>query len=662
MSTINTLLIANRGEIALRVMRTAKAMGIRTVAVYSDADRESPHVHFADAAIHIGPAPVSESYLNVDAILDAAKTSGADAIHPGYGFLSENAAFAKKAKRAGLIFVGPPAKAIDAMGDKAQAKRMMIKAKVPCIPGYEDEDQSQKNFTAAAKEIGFPVMVKASAGGGGRGMRLVENAKDLPEALKLARSEAEHAFGSGDLILEKAIVEPRHVEIQVFADAHGNTIHLGERDCSVQRRHQKVLEESPCPVMTTDLRERMGAAAVAAAEAVDYRGAGTVEFLLDKDGDFYFLEMNTRLQVEHPVTELVTGLDLVALQLKVAQGERLGISQEDVALRGHAIEARLYTEDPAQDFQPATGPILLWQSPTGENVRCDDGIATGGAVSPFYDAMVAKIMAWGETRAEALLRLSNALKETTLFGVQTNQAFLSEAIAKPAFVDGEATTAFIAENFDEKGFSDPEIGARDKAAAAVLLYRAERNEALHRSLSVPDELIEWSSSLPRPATTIFGDETALTRAIGQDLFEVSGLGEAAIRVSVESMTDHHVSLLIDGEPRDYAWMSPGQGEIYLRRDAKTWHLVDNSARLSTSEEAGGGGRIIANMHGTLIDLFVKAGDKVEAGDRVAVLEAMKMQHQLHAEVSGTVTEVLAAAGAQLASGDLILEITPEDGD
>nr|WP_070959890.1 acetyl-CoA carboxylase biotin carboxylase subunit [Hyphomonas sp. Mor2] len=662
MNRINTLLIANRGEIALRVMRTAKAMGIRTVAVYSDADQNSPHVTFADAAIHIGPAPVSDSYLNADAVLDAAQVSGADAIHPGYGFLSENAAFAKRVEKAGLIFVGPPAKAIDAMGDKARAKRMMIKAKVPCIPGYEDEDQSQKNFTAAAKEIGFPVMVKASAGGGGRGMRLVETAKDLPEALKLARSEAENAFGSGDLILEKAIVEPRHVEIQVFADAHGHTIHLGERDCSVQRRHQKVLEESPCPVMTPDLRARMGAAAVAAAEAVDYRGAGTVEFLLDKDGNFYFLEMNTRLQVEHPVTELVTGLDLVALQLKVAQGEPLGVSQAEVELRGHAIEARLYAEDPAEDFQPATGPILLWQRPDGEGVRCDDGIATGGAVSPFYDAMVAKIMAWGETRAEALHRLSNALNKTTLFGVQTNQTFLAEAIAKPAFAEGQATTAFIAENFDGEGFSDPEITAKDKAAAAVLLYRSARDAAMAQSLNVPAELIEWSSSLPRPATAVFGEETVLTRAVAKDQFEVSGLGEKAILVAVEALTEHHVSLLIDGEPLDYAWMAHGNGEVFLRRDSMTWHLSDSSARLSTTEDAGGGGRIVANMHGMLIDVFVKAGDQVEAGDRVAVLEAMKMQHQLHAEVSGTVKEVRAEAGAQLASGDLILEITPDDGE
>jgi len=662
MSKINTLLIANRGEIAVRVMRTAKEMGIRTVAVYSDADADAPHVRFADAAIHIGPAPVSESYLNIDAILAAARASAADAIHPGYGFLSENAAFARQVEKAGLIFVGPPASAIEAMGDKARAKRAMIKAKVPCIPGYEDEDQSQKQFTAAAKEIGFPVMVKASAGGGGRGMRLVDKAKDLPETLKLARSEAENAFGSGDLILEKAIVEPRHVEIQVFADAHGHTIHLGERDCSVQRRHQKVLEESPCPVMTPDLRVRMGEAAVAAAQAVDYCGAGTVEFLLDKDGNFYFLEMNTRLQVEHPVTELVTGLDLVALQLKVARGEPLGIEQSEVELRGHAIEARLYAEDPAQDFQPATGPIRLWQPPQGEGVRCDDGIATGGAVTPFYDAMVAKIMAWGETRAEALHRLATAIDNTTLFGVQTNQAFLAEAIAKPAFEQGDATTAFIAENFESGSARAPEITDKDKAAAAVLLYRAEQQTALAQSLNVPAELIEWSSSLPRPATVTFGEETAQTRATIQDQFEVTGWGDAAQTVTVESVSDHQARFHIDGEPVDYAWTVAGPGEIYLRRGAKTWQLEDSSARLSTSEDAGGGGRIVANMHGMLVDIFVKAGETVKAGDRVAVLEAMKMQHQLHAEINGTVKEVLVAAGAQLASGDLILEITPDEGE
>ncbi|MGY9040032.1 MAG: acetyl-CoA carboxylase biotin carboxylase subunit, partial [Rhodobacterales bacterium] len=392
MTPIRSLLVANRGEIALRIMRTAKRLGIRVIAVYSDADAQAPHVLFADDAVCIGPGPATESYLQAQRILDAARTSGANAIHPGYGFLSENAAFARMVQDAGLIFVGPPADAIAAMGDKAEAKRRMIAAGVPCVPGYEEADQSDEKFHAAAKAIGFPVMVKASAGGGGRGMRLVETPEDLETGLRLARSEALSAFGSDILILEKAISKPRHIEIQVFADKAGNTVHMGERDCSVQRRHQKVIEESPSPVVSAELRNAMGQAAIEAARAINYIGAGTVEFLTDASGKFYFLEMNTRLQVEHPVTEMVTGLDLVALQIEVAQGAPLNVKQEDITLTGHAIEARLYAEDPARDFRPSTGKIALWAPATGEGLRIDDGIVSGQQVSPFYDPMLAKVI------------------------------------------------------------------------------------------------------------------------------------------------------------------------------------------------------------------------------------------------------------------------------
>ncbi|MEM8660689.1 MAG: biotin carboxylase N-terminal domain-containing protein, partial [Pseudomonadota bacterium] len=398
MTQFTSVLIANRGEIACRVIRTAKAQGYRTVAVYSEADASAPHIKLADEAVCIGPSPVNESYLVQDNILKAAASSGAGAVHPGYGFLSENADFARACEAAGLVFIGPSADAIHLMGNKAEAKRRMIEADVPCVPGYEGEDQSDATLLAEGERIGPPLMVKAAAGGGGRGMRLVHDIEELGNAIQLARAEAESAFGSGELILEKAIIRPRHVELQVFADSQGNTVHLGERDCSVQRRHQKVVEEAPCPVMTDSLREQMGAAAVAAAQSINYRGAGTVEFLLDEQGEFYFLEMNTRLQVEHPVTELITGLDLVALQLQVAQGEPLGFDQSDVELQGHAIEVRLYTEDPAQDFLPTSGPIDLWAPPAGTGVRVDDGIATGQEISPFYDPMVAKIIASGPTR------------------------------------------------------------------------------------------------------------------------------------------------------------------------------------------------------------------------------------------------------------------------
>ncbi|MBE8191181.1 MAG: ATP-grasp domain-containing protein, partial [Alphaproteobacteria bacterium] len=399
------ILIANRGEIACRVIRTAKALGIKSVAVYSEADASAPHVQQADEAVLIGASPVGQSYLKAEAILAAAKQTGADAIHPGYGFLSENAAFAKAVSDAGFIFIGPTPEAIDKMGNKAAAKRLMIAAGVPCVAGYQGADQTDAVFIKAAEAIGFPLMVKAAAGGGGRGMRLVKTAADLPAALETARSEAANAFGSGELILEQAIIEPRHVEVQVFADTHGNIIHLGERDCSVQRRHQKVIEESPCPIMTEDLRAKMGAAAVNAAKSIDYVGAGTIEFLLDKSGAFYFLEMNTRLQVEHPVTEMVTGLDLVAMQIRVAEGATLPLTQAQVQLQGSAIEVRLYAEDPAKGFLPCTGHIEYFTPHKGEGVRFDTGVESGQDISPFYDPMIAKLITYGDTRTTARLKM-----------------------------------------------------------------------------------------------------------------------------------------------------------------------------------------------------------------------------------------------------------------
>lgn len=659
MRRINTLLIANRGEIAVRIIRTARQLGLRTVAVYSDADAKAPHVKLADVAIRIGPAPVGQSYLDAEAVLEAARRSGADAIHPGYGFLSENAGFAQAVAEAGLIFIGPGAVAIEVMGDKARAKRAMIAAGVPCIPGYEGEAQDEAVFIQAAKEIGFPVMVKAAAGGGGRGMRRVDREADLPAALALARSEAQNAFGSGDLILEKLVERPRHVEIQVFADAHGSTIHLGERDCSVQRRHQKVFEEAPCPVMTPDLRARMGEAAIAAAKAVEYRGAGTVEFLLDAEGNFYFLEMNTRLQVEHPVTEMVTGLDLVALQLKVAEGRPLGLAQSEVRLTGHAIEARLYAEDPAQDFQPATGEIDYWSAPDGEGVRCDDGIETGGGVSPFYDAMVAKILAWGETRDIALRRLASALERTTLFGVPTNQAFLHEALGRDGFANGEATTAFIEENWGPAGYVAAKASDDEVAIAAVLLHAKDREVARAAALDLPEELLDWSSSLPRPSIADFGEGSIQVIPDRMGVYTVRSRDQAR-KVELESMGGASARVLVDGVPHRVSWMVAGPGRIHLQTGAQAFLFENQAALLDSAGGATGGGDVVANMHGVLVELLVKPGDRVTAGDRVAVLEAMKMQHQLSAEVSGVVREVGAKAGTQLAAGDLILAI--EEGD
>ena len=423
MKTLSTLLVANRGEIAVRVMRTARALGIRTVAVYSDADEDALHVREADQAIRLGGPIVSDSYLSQEKVLAAAIEAGADAIHPGYGFLSENSDFAAACEQANIVFIGPPNRAIEVMGDKARAKRAMLEASVPCIPGYQGEAQDIETLLVAAEDIGLPVMIKAAAGGGGRGMRLVTDLSQLQDAIGLAQSEAQNAFGSSELIIERAVLRPRHVEVQVFADQHGHVVHLGERDCSIQRRHQKVIEESPCPVMTPELRSAMGEAAVNVARAVDYVGAGTVEFLLDEEGRFYFLEMNTRLQVEHPVTEMVTGFDLVEWQIRVARGEPLPAEQDDIELLGHSVEVRLYAEEPEKGFLPSTGPVRLFDFPEGEGIRIDSGVASGDEVSPYYDAMVAKIISYGETREDARRRLVATLQDGALLGLGNNRDY-----------------------------------------------------------------------------------------------------------------------------------------------------------------------------------------------------------------------------------------------
>ncbi|WP_438998865.1 acetyl-CoA carboxylase biotin carboxylase subunit, partial [Variovorax beijingensis] len=465
--SFHKILVANRGEIALRVMRTARAMGHRTVAVYSSADADAEHVRQADQAVWIGEPLPAQSYLNIAAIVEAAHSSGAEAVHPGYGFLAENAEFAQACRDAGLVFIGPSPEAIRAMGDKAAAKRLMQAAGVPCIPGYQGEDQRAATLAAEAARIGWPVMIKATAGGGGRGMRLAPSADAFAELLQSAQSEALHAFGDATVILERAIAAPRHIEIQVFADRHGNAIHLGERDCSVQRRHQKLIEESPSPAVSGALRERMGAAAVAAARAIGYEGAGTLEFLLDAKGAYWFMEMNTRLQVEHPVTEAVAGLDLVELQLRVAAGEPLPLAQQDVRLSGHAIEVRLCAEDPRQGFMPQSGTLAAWRpSPA---LRVEHALRDGAAVPPFYDSMIAKLVAHGPTREEARRRLVAGLQDTVALGLATNQQFLQRALSHPVFAGGSATTAFIAEHTEALLAPDPAMERRAAWLAALLL-------------------------------------------------------------------------------------------------------------------------------------------------------------------------------------------------
>lgn len=662
MKRFNSILIANRGEIACRVIKTAKQLGYRTIAVYSDADAGAPHVQLADEAVRIGPGSVGESYLLAENILAAATTSGAESIHPGYGFLSENAAFAEAVESAGLVFIGPTREAIDVMGNKAESKRRMIKAGVPCLAGYEGHDQTDEVLQAEGNKIDLPLMVKAAAGGGGRGMRLVQDYAELANAIKLARAEAESAFGSGELILEKAIIQPRHVEIQVFADTLGNTLHLGERDCSVQRRHQKVIEEAPCPIMTPELREQMGQSAIDAAKSVNYRGAGTVEFLLDASGAFYFLEMNTRLQVEHPVTELITGLDLVALQISVAQGEALGITQDDVHLEGHAIEVRLYTEDPSQDFLPASGPVNLWQPAHGVGIRIDAGIVSGQDISPFYDPMVAKVIGYGPDRESARLRLISALKETVLFGTLNNKRFLIQCLEKQCFIDGAATTAFIAEEFSDEDLQVAPPSFADSAVASVIALAMEHKKLFDHSVLVSASLKNWASAsaIISRKQYQFAD---LTRDLGitpvgleaYRVFDIAGV-EADVEITVLAMDNHKASVCVDGTTLTVTSMSSVKGQLHCSIEGRDAFFKDMIILDGMGDEVVGGGRVIAPMHGLLLEVLVKPGDLVVKGQTLAVLEAMKMHYEIQAEIDGTVAEVSAVAGKQVAVDDLLIEI------
>jgi geranyl-CoA carboxylase alpha subunit len=660
----NSILVANRGEIACRVLRSARDLGYRTVAVYSEADRAAPHTAMADEAVLIGPAAVSESYLDMERILEAAARTGAEAIHPGYGFLSENAAFARACRDAGLCFIGPPVEAIELMGNKAEARRRMLEAGVPCVPGYQGQDQDDATLTAAADEIGFPVMVKAAAGGGGRGMRLVPEREGLAAALRHARGEALGAFGSEELILEKALARPRHVEFQVFADRHGNVYHLGERDCSVQRRHQKVVEEAPCPVMHEDLRRRMGAAAIEAARSIGYLGAGTVEFLLDEEGAFHFLEMNTRLQVEHAVTELVTGLDLVELQISVAQGEPLPPALADIPFSGHAIEVRLYAEDPARDFRPGTGRIELWRPPAGAGVRVDAGIDSGLEISPFYDAMVAKIIAWGGNREIARKRLLRALRETALFGVATNRDYLIRILEDEVFATGQATTAFITEQAASLQQAPLLDDFNRAAAAAVLSFRAQAARSAATAVRVSTPLLNWSSSGALGAHYLLAageSEQRLTVSASNGHYRVSD-GQQQLTIEVLQDDGSCAEIVLDGAAHRVIYRSVSDAVIWIAVDDRSECHVNRLNEPAGEAKAGGDGRIAAPMHGLLREVSVAEGERVVRGQCLLVLEAMKMQHEVLAGVDGVVSSITREPGAQVAAGDLILEIEPAEPD
>ena len=637
-----SVLIANRGEIATRIIRTARRLGLRVIAVYSEADARALHVRMADEAHPIGPAEPARSYLDAGRIVSAAKASGADCIHPGYGFLSENADFAQTCADAGIVFVGPPPDAIRAMGLKGSAKALMEKASVPVVPGYHGEEQSLDLLRRKADEIGYPVLIKAVAGGGGKGMRKVKQPADFDAALASAQREAQAAFGDPRVLIEKYVTAPRHIEIQVFADRHGNVIHLNERDCSLQRRHQKVIEEAPAPGMSAALRAAIGAAAVKAAQAVGYVGAGTVEFIADgtgglKQNGFWFMEMNTRLQVEHPVTEVVTGLDLVEWQFRVAAGERLPLTQERVPLKGHAVEARLYAEDPEHGFLPSTGKLLALRFPEAQGVRIDTGVEEGDAVTPYYDPMIAKMIAHGGSRDQALDRLADALELTVVIGPHSNAGFLAALVRAPEFRRGAFDTGFIDAHLAELGAVPQPL---DKAAAALGAR-------------------EW---LTREQTRIAALEPG-SPWDAEDGFQLSGErrlelpliaeGEGVIAHAVYGRAA--VSVTVDGEQPAGIAVADADA-IYVVHRGRQTRVGLRDVALDRAGDSDTGGVVRAPMHGKVLAVTVEKGERVHRGQRLAIIEAMKMEHALTAPNDGIVAEIAVAAGAQVDESAAVMRI------
>jgi 3-methylcrotonyl-CoA carboxylase alpha subunit len=643
---IDTLLVANRGEIACRVMRTAKALGLTTVAVHSAIDANARHAREADIRVDLGGAKPADSYLLVDKLIKAAKASGAQAIHPGYGFLSENAGFARACDAAGLIFLGPPASAIDAMGSKSAAKALMETAGVPLVPGYHGESQDYETFRAAAEVIGYPVLLKAAAGGGGKGMKVVERESELAEALASAQREAQAAFGDARMLVEKYVLKPRHVEIQVFADGHGNCLYLNERDCSIQRRHQKVVEEAPAPGLSAELRRAMGEAAVKAAKAIGYVGAGTVEFLLDARGEFFFMEMNTRLQVEHPVTEAITGLDLVAWQIRVARGEPLPISQNEVPLNGHAIEVRLYAEDPDNDFLPATGTLDLYrEAADGPGRRVDSGVAEGDTVSPFYDPMLGKLIAWGENREQARQRLLAMLAETAVGGVKTNLAFLRRVLAHPAFANAELDTGFIARHQGELLPPQGELPESfwQLAASAFVQGEAERVRS-------DDPHSPWQSKSGWRAGLPAETDLALSCGEAQQMVRLRPASAPKVQLIGEQLVVER-----EGLRRQHRAIRRGDN-LYLEWDGelRCVQRVDPIAEAEASHAHHGG--LTAPMNGSIVRVLVEAGQHVEAGTALVVLEAMKMEHSIRAPQAGVVKGLYCSEGELVSEGTALVEL------
>ena len=643
-----SVLIANRGEIAVRVIRTARALGLRTIAVYSDADEGAPHVRLADEAHRIGPPPARESYLDIAKLIAVARAARAGAVHPGYGFLSERAEFAEACAAAGIVFVGPPPAAIRAMGDKSAAKALMEKARVPVVRGYHGAQQDPKFLRQKAYEIGYPVLIKAAAGGGGKGMRRVEKAIEFDDALASASREAESAFGDGRVLIEKWVERPRHIEVQVFADTHGNVVHLFERDCSAQRRHQKVIEEAPAPGMTAEARAAMTRAAVEAARAVGYVGAGTVEFVASgegevKPGGFWFLEMNTRLQVEHPVTEAITGFDLVEWQLRVAAGEKLPRAQDQISLSGHAVEARVYAEDPVRGFLPSTGLLQVVRWPEGEGIRVDTGVREGQEVTPYYDPMLAKVIAYAPTRTGALARLDAALGATAIAGPRTNVAFLRELVRSPAMQAGKMDTSVIERDLASLAAARPPDHAAAARAVEELVKREQARIAGRAARRSDERRSPWNAS----DAFDFGArrEIQLSIRINGDTARArvrfSGNGP---RATVEGKDSVDCQLVeVDG------------GLVAIREDRADFIRLGDAVAVDL-DHLDADGVVSAPMHGKVLSIEVKVGDRVSKGQRLAVVEAMKMEHALNAYADGTVAEVAVTAGSQVAEGARLIVI------
>jgi 3-methylcrotonyl-CoA carboxylase alpha subunit len=662
--TITKILIANRGEIACRIIRTARKMGVATVAVYSEADAKALHVEMADEAVLIGPAPASESYLRVDAILDAAKRSGADAIHPGYGFLSENPDFVEKVEKAGLIFIGPSARAIRAMGLKDAAKALMEKANVPVVPGYHGEAQELVVLAGKANEIGFPVLIKARAGGGGKGMRKVDTQADFPAALSSARREAKASFGDDRVLVEKYVATPRHIEIQVFGDNHGNVVHLFERDCSAQRRHQKVIEEAPAPDMPEDMRAAMGAAAVQAAKAIQYSGAGTVEFIVDasdglKADRFWFMEMNTRLQVEHPVTELITGLDLVEWQLRVAAGERLPLGQTELSINGHAVEARIYAEDAEKGFLPAVGRLAHLAFPGGD-IRVDAGVRAGDEITPFYDPMIAKVIAHGKTRAEALDKLAGALGRTEIAGTVTNTAFLTRLCRDADFASGRLDTGLIDRNIASltKRAPAPEAIVALAALAASGMVAPHTGKAMSVQSIGPFEI--WGA--PKRSVVLGLNEAESSFRVEREDADSwwiagGGLSSGGIRLERVQRNDNDWAFSAHGVTQRCRLVQSGT-EVAVFHEGLTYRF-GKQQHSRADDLAAGGDQVVSAMPGIIKQVVVVQGQEVKAGDPMVIMEAMKMEMTLSAPRDGVIADVLVADGVQVSDGVALVTLQPQ---